>query len=104
MENYGGLRWSENGQKYRTWDLINNLGKNYNAPWVIRGDFNEVLQESEKRGGVGCDFNNLSAFRDCLDINGLRDIDSKGYSFTWSNKRLEGFIEERLDRFVANLA
>lgn len=53
---------------------------------------------------MGCDVNCLSAFRDCLDLNGLRDIDLKWHRFTWNNKRKEGFIEERLDRFVANSA
>lgn len=65
------------------------------------GDFNEVLFEIDKRGGLPCDPNNLSAFRACLDVNGLRDVDLMGYPFTWSNKRIDGLIEEKLDRFVA---
>lgn len=64
------------------------------------GDFNEVLFEIDKRGGLPCDPNNLSAFRACLDVNGLRDVDLMGYPFTWSNKRIDGLIEEKLDRFV----
>lgn len=94
--------WPEANQKKNTWELINNLGKDYREPWVLGGDFNEILQESEKRGGATSDFNSISAFRDCLDGNSLRDIESSCPPFTWSNKRAEGLIEEMLDRCVAN--
>lgn len=67
------------------------------------GDFNEILQESgKKKGGAASDFNNICAFKDCLDGNSLRDIESCGHPFTWSNKREDGFIEEKLDRCIAN--
>lgn len=59
--------WPESNQKHQTWDLIRSLGSDNNIPWLLGGDFNEVLRETEKRGGLPCDFNNLCAFRDCLD-------------------------------------
>lgn len=93
--------WPESGQKFKTWTMLNNLGKDNDIPWMVGGDFNEVLQESEKQGGSACDFNNICAFRDCLDKNGLRDLDTVGHQFTWRNNRTDGFIEERLDRVVA---
>lgn len=45
----------------------------------------------------------MKGFRDALDHNNLRDISYKGPLFTWNNGRTNGYIEERLDRFVANL-
>lgn len=57
-----------------------------------------------KRGGMACEFNNICAFRNCLDLNDLREIESVGNQFTWRNNRVEGFIEEKLDRVVGNLA
>lgn len=93
--------WPEHNNKAKTWETINNLGQDNNLPWLVGGDFNEVLQDAEKRGGLPCDFNNLSAFRDCLDRNSLRDLGAAGHPFTWCNNRMEGLIEERLDRFVA---
>lgn len=94
--------WPDSGQKFRTWEMINMLARNFDGPWLVGGDFNEVLKESEKNGGSACDFNNLCAFRDCLHTNDLRDIVASGHPYTWRNNRQEGFIEERLDRFVAN--
>lgn len=81
--------------------MINSLGMDNNYPWVLGGDFNEVLVESDKRGGTACDFNNMCAFCDCLDANRLRDIASSGHDFTWSNRRAEGYVEEKLDRCVS---
>lgn len=94
--------WPENAQKSQTWGLIRSLGSNTSIPWLLGGDFNEVLRETEKRGGSSCDFNNICAFRDCLDAHGLSEVDGTGNSFTWRNNRVIGFIEENLDRFVAN--
>lgn len=94
--------WPENGQKFKTWEMINSLGRNNNLPWLIGGDFNEVLQDAEKKGGHPCEFYNLFAFRNCLDMNGFRDLGDVGHPYTWSNNRTEGYIEERLDRCVAS--
>lgn len=45
--------WSDSGQKSKTWDMIHSLGSGPSSPWVIGGDFNEILQDSEKKGGIG---------------------------------------------------
>lgn len=82
--------------------MIYDLGVHNDHPWVLGGDFNEVLRETEKRGGSGCDFNDICAFRDCLDTNGLREVEFTSHPYTWSNRRLEGLIEEKLDRCIAN--
>lgn len=84
--------WSKSGQKYHTWDMINSLESDYSLPWVLGGDFNEVLLASKKRGENACDFNSFSAFRDCLDSTGLKEIDASGHPFTWNNRRVEGYI------------
>lgn len=70
---------------------------------MVCGDFNEVLHEHEKRGGMEVRAKRLVDFcQTLLDCN-LQDLGAKGYKFTWRNKRLNGsFIEARLDRFVAN--
>ena len=82
--------------------MISELGGDNSLPWLIGGEFNEILFAEEKVGGVRVDFNSLNAFRSCLEVNDLDDLGAEGYKFTWSNKRSEGFIEERLDRCVGN--
>lgn len=94
--------WPESGLKHRTWEMISRLGANRGDPWLLGSDFNEILYDSDKRGGAACEAKYMSDFRDCLDFNGLRELDSKGSKYTWSNKCTEGLIEEKLDRFVVN--
>lgn len=97
----GVYGWLENNLKHKTWEMIDDMGTYNDLPWFVGGDFNEIMYEAEKKGGAPCDFNNLCAFRYCLDRNGLLDLGYGGHPYTWSNKRKDGFIEERLDRFVA---
>lgn len=42
--------WSEGGQKWRSWGLIHELGSSSTMPWILLGDFYEVLFEAEKKG------------------------------------------------------
>lgn len=72
-------------------------------PWVVFGDFNDVLNSSEKFGGNLPAIGRCKAFNNMLTSCGLIDLAFKGPSFTWCNKR-QGVrkIEERLDRVVSN--
>jgi hypothetical protein len=92
---YGDPRWED---KYKTWDKLRELNQSSNLPWVIIGDFNEILYSHEKEGGnpksQGC----MQGFRDALVDCGLEDLGHIGYPFTWRSGR----IRERLDRAVAN--
>ncbi|CAL1398314.1 unnamed protein product [Linum trigynum] len=74
-----------------------------NLPWVCMGDFNQILSGEEKRGGNPIDETNALEFREALEFCGLLDCGYEGYPFTWENSREnENYIEERLDRCVAN--
>jgi hypothetical protein len=45
---YGEPRWED---KYKTWDRMRELKQRSDLPWVIIGDFNEILFSTEKEGG-----------------------------------------------------
>lgn len=83
--------------------MLRSLKGNQNEPWVVCGDFNDVLLSDEKRGGGLAKIRRMVDFREALDDCNLKDLGFRGYKYTWSNKRLDGgFVEARLDRFVAN--
>lgn len=45
---YGEFRWAD---KYLTWQRLRTLKAQHNLPWLLLGDFNEILFNDEKEGG-----------------------------------------------------
>ncbi|PKA50374.1 hypothetical protein AXF42_Ash013463 [Apostasia shenzhenica] len=96
---------SVESRKYLSWQLLGKLAERYQGPWLCAGDFNEVLYQSEKQGGLPRDERKTIAFREVLNKCQLIDMGFIGGPFTWWNGRLgEETIVERLDRAVSNLS
>ncbi|KAL2926785.1 hypothetical protein RDABS01_028375, partial [Bienertia sinuspersici] len=99
----GVYGYPEEGQKWKTGELLRNLKDDDNIPWLCGGDFNLMLSSEEKYGGD--DFSTIEAdiFRDALRECNLNDLGFIGHEYTWNNNRGGGVnnIQERLDRFVA---
>ncbi|XP_074277513.1 uncharacterized protein LOC141601143 [Silene latifolia] len=75
---------------------------NNTGPWSVCGEFNNVLHYNE-RIGREVTWNDIAAFRECVQYCGLQDITGKGAFFTWNNKQIpsaRGF--SRIDRFLVN--
>ena len=51
------------------------------VPWMLVGDFNEVLLPTEVRGG-SFSYHRASLFADVLEECGLMDLGSMGLKFT----------------------
>lgn len=67
---------------------------------IIGGDFNAILDMSDKSGGKGGLFVTQVNFQNFVADNGLREVKSKEGQFTWSNQRIVGnHVAEKLDRF-----
>ena len=93
---YGPLNRSD---RLDFWESFSAIGEGFEASWLCIGDFNLVLDQSEKIGGrpVASSFN--CAFRKFIDHFGMIDVGFAGNLFTWSNNRKclenikEGLIE-----------
>ncbi|KAK8670746.1 hypothetical protein V6N13_037364 [Hibiscus sabdariffa] len=96
---------SESGLKKHNWALIDRLRDKSPLPWLLGGDFNEILTFSEKQGGSRKPHHQLTDFRECLLRNDLADCKPSRGWFTWmqSGSRTAP-IRERLDRFIADKA
>ncbi|XP_057744794.1 uncharacterized protein LOC130962625 [Arachis stenosperma] len=68
------------------------------------GDFNEIKDSSEKRGGAPTDLRACNAFNNWINNCGLIDLGFIGSRFTWRGPQWEGQerIFKRLDRAMAN--
>lgn len=97
---YGHLKVAWRGE---LWDILCALRKSDDTPWLIMGDFNEVLRFLEKWGGCDHFETQIRSFQDMLNDCALGDMGYFGQSFTWYNNREENHkILEWLDLFLAN--
>lgn len=80
------------------------LKENPQRPWLCCGDFNEILDASEKIGGVIRPFWQIDNFRHAVEECGLYPFSFSGYEFTWDNRRVGvANVKERIDRSFGNL-
>ncbi|XP_058201666.1 uncharacterized protein LOC131316348 [Rhododendron vialii] len=85
------------------WDNLTQFADSHNSPWIMAGDFNEVLSSSDKFGGRPISNSRSSAFCNCIDCCGMHDLGFSGPRFTWTNTQVTGgLIKERLDRVWSN--
>ena len=77
---------------------------NISLPWVLLGDFNDMLSDDEKLGGLPVNRTHISAFRNCMDKCGLIDLGFHGLYFTWTNESpvWQTTIKEQLNRGLGN--
>lgn len=67
------------------------------------GDFNAIISQNEKKGGLSFASSSSHNFASDLSNLGLIDLGFHGYPYTWSNKRVGiDNIQQRLDRGVGN--
>ena len=85
------------------WSNLLEIAKLHNHPWLMLGDFNEILSSEDKFGRNNLNLNRTLDFKSCLDDCNFLDLGFSGPKFTWTNKRpISSLILERLDRCFAN--
>ncbi|XP_019158575.1 PREDICTED: uncharacterized protein LOC109155346 [Ipomoea nil] len=84
------------------WDLIKLLKPQSNLPWIMIGDFNDLLFQHEKRGGNPHPNYLLRGFGEVIEYCGMTQLPMEGYQFTWEKgKGTDRWMEERLDKVLA---
>uniref|UniRef100_A0A803PZC4 Endonuclease/exonuclease/phosphatase domain-containing protein n=1 Tax=Cannabis sativa TaxID=3483 RepID=A0A803PZC4_CANSA len=72
-------------------------------PWLVIGDFNEILSNQNKSGGTLRSESQMNAFRSALDYCHLSDPPFQGDCYTWAKKRTAvNTLKERLDWCFVN--
>lgn len=71
--------------------------------WIIGEDFNMILNEEEKMGGLPFEQHEAMDFTFCINNCSLMEIKYSGSDYTWWNRRIEKeCIFKRLDRVLVN--
>lgn len=85
------------------WNLLKRIKHNSNAPWLVIGDFNETLWQSEHFSASKRSERQMADFREVLDWCNLYDLGFRGPVWTYDNKQSgRNDVKARLDRGVAS--
>lgn len=87
----GGGKWrftgyygfSERHIRREAWQFMCGLAEQSDLPWVLMGDFNDILSEGDKRGRHSHPGWMLRGFREVVESCGLRNFEFSGHQFTW---------------------
>lgn len=78
----GVYKESNFGKHHITWDLLQALKPRDNTPWLVIGDFNEILYSSKKFKGRPRSDKQMQLFRETLVNCNLIDLGHRGDFFT----------------------
>ncbi|CAH9078478.1 unnamed protein product [Cuscuta europaea] len=72
-------------------------------PWLVMGDFNDIMFASDKRGRIPHPPWLLRGFRETVWASGLRNFSFQGCQFTWERRRgTPNLVEEKLDKILVS--
>jgi len=90
-------------ERLELWEELEDIVSREQCPWVVGGDFNVILNEEEKLGGLEFTQNEAYDFSSCITACALIEVRTSGSKYTWWNGRIEGeCIFKRLDRILVN--
>ncbi|XP_059288934.1 uncharacterized protein LOC132042405 [Lycium ferocissimum] len=91
-------------ERLELWDSLEDVATNMNKPGMIGGDFNVIMSEEEKYGGLAVGANETQDFNLCMQNCEMQDFGFKGRKYTWWNGQSgEDYIFKRIDRCLGNL-
>lgn len=95
----------ERSRRTESWNLIIDLASRSDLPWLLMGDFNDILHQEEKRGTHLHPESLIRGFRRAVESSGLSDFPFQGYQYTWERGRgTANWVEEKLDRILVTAA
>ncbi|XP_059289461.1 uncharacterized protein LOC132042981 [Lycium ferocissimum] len=85
--------------KMDLWESLEDMAPYIQLPWLIGGDFNTIVSDAKKYGGLPVTIFEIQDFRACIQNYGMADLGFKGSTYTWWNGQSgEYCIFKRLDR------
>ncbi|CAK8578896.1 unnamed protein product [Lathyrus sativus] len=85
------------------WRDIEKINAQQNGPWILVGDYNNVMKTEDKIGGNDVTEHEYIDLIEMMSKTGLYEKDSGGDYFTWSNKQGDNSIYSRIDHVLCNV-
>ncbi|KAG7536796.1 Endonuclease/exonuclease/phosphatase superfamily [Arabidopsis suecica] len=92
----------ERSKRQEIWSKISDIGQNREDPWWLTGDFNDIIDSSEKQGGVVRPEGSFVDLRTLMSECDLYDLRHTGNFLSWRGKRHDHLVFCRLDRSMSN--
>ncbi|XP_015158226.1 uncharacterized protein [Solanum tuberosum] len=90
-------------ERLELWEELEGIAEDWQLPWMVGGDFNVIINEEEKLGGLEFTQQEATDFALCISSCGLTEVKFSGSKYTWWNGRIEeACIFKRLDRILVN--
>ncbi|XP_062079870.1 uncharacterized protein LOC133784591 [Humulus lupulus] len=84
------------------WNDLKDIALKGSGPWIILGDFTDILSVEERIGGQQRP-KISGAFKECVEFCQVEDVKYTCSFFTWNNKQnMETRIYSKIDRVLAN--
>lgn len=85
------------------WEDLKRIADSMLEPWLVIGDFNNVLSVEDRRGGQPVLAHEFQAFNECIDQCMLSQMRWIGDHFTWCNRQTnDNRIWSRIDWALIN--
>lgn len=75
--------YNDDAGRSELWKYLLDVANKY--PWIVLGDFNDILAKEEKIG-KRVKYTNSNSFLKCINDSHMEDIKFNGNYFTWRNK------------------
>ena len=69
------------------WNNLKSIVDVHSFPWLVLGDFNDVLNQFENLGGGPINLNRVNYFNEGVQYCNLTNLGFFGPLFTWTNSR-----------------
>ena len=85
------------------WENLSMVAGMHSLPWMIAGNFNEILPGEDKYRGWAVNTARALRFQECLNNCGMIDLGFSSPRYTWSNHHpFTHLIQKKIDRVFAN--
>ena len=80
------------------WERLMRISLQRSGPWLMVGDFNKIMSNSEKKGGRKRPESSFLPCKNMISACGMIDFPFSGNFFSWAGRRRSGRVQCRLDR------